>query len=152
MSRKRGLFRDVIDPKSDSSAKRLVTLIIAAHFIVASFVILFFSFYVIVVAPKGDVKPSILQLLQNVMEYDFYIMLAGLGFISAENLGQILLQKAKTQAAATILTPTPKVGPVQNVENVEVKQEAREVGDDILEDNDMKEIKKNLTKALKTEE
>lgn len=38
-------------------------------------------------------------MLKQIMEYDFYIILSGLGFITVENMGLILLEKAKSKNA-----------------------------------------------------
>ena len=76
------------------------------HFIVASFVILFFSFYLIVSVPKGTVNIDLINLLKNVLEYDFYIILSGLGFITADNLGQMLLERAKALGANIVSSTT----------------------------------------------
>jgi hypothetical protein len=101
----KNFWSKIISSKESHSSKRFITLIIAGHFIVASFVILFFSFYLIVSVPKGTVNLDLINLLKNVLEYDFYIILSGLGFITADNLGQILIEKAKT-VASNIITPT----------------------------------------------
>lgn len=147
------LIRRILSAGDPTSSKRLVTLVIAAHFIIASFVILFFAFYVIVVEPKGMVKPEILQLLQNVMEYDFYIILAGLGFITGENLGQVLLEKAKVAAAGSILTPQPTVTTVDNSDTVNIESSKDQEGDPAHEiKQELKDIKKNLVGSLKKKE
>jgi hypothetical protein len=96
----------IISSKDSHSSKRLITLIIALHFIVASFVILFFSFYLIVSVPKGTVNIDLLNLLKYVLEYDFYIILSGLGFITADNLGQMLIERAKVMGANIISSTT----------------------------------------------
>lgn len=88
-------WQKILSSKDATSSKRLVTLIISLHFIIASFAILFIAFYVIFYLPKGKVEPELLGLLKEVLGYDFYIILSGLGFITADNLGQILLEKAK---------------------------------------------------------
>lgn len=88
-------WRSILSPSSHLSSKRLVTLIISLHFILASFSILFVAFYVIFYLPKGKVDKDLLQLLKEVLEYDFYIILSGLGFVTADNFGQIMLEKAK---------------------------------------------------------
>ncbi len=100
----------IISSTDTHSSKRLITLIIAMHFIVASFVILFFSFYLIVTVPKGTVNIDLINLLKNVLEYDFYIILSGLGFITADNLGQIFIEKAKI-AASNIISSTTMTEP-----------------------------------------
>lgn len=88
-------WKEILSSKDPTSSKRLVTLIIAFHFIVASFVILFIAFYVIFYTTKGKVDGELLAMLKDVLEYDFYIILSGLGFITADNLGQMLLERAK---------------------------------------------------------
>lgn len=114
-------FKDLISPNSEASAKRFITLIIALHFIIASFVVLFFAFYVIVYLPKGKPELSLTSLLMQILEYDFYIILAGLGFITGDNLFNILLEKAKVTAAANIATGSPTADKIQ-VDNVNVTQ------------------------------
>lgn len=145
-------LRKFLSSKDPASSKRLVTLVISAHFIIASFVILFFAFYVIIVEPRGVVKPEILQLLQNVMEYDFYIILAGLGFITGENLGSILLEKAKVVAAGSILTPQPTVNKVDNSDTVNIEANKDKNEGDPAHEVDMKKMKKNLVDTLKKKE
>ena len=88
-------WKSILSSKDPSSSKRLVTLIISFHFIVSSFAILFVAFYVIFKMPKGQVNTDLLSLLEKILEYDFYIILSGLGFIAADNLGQIMLERAK---------------------------------------------------------
>jgi ABC-type transport system involved in multi-copper enzyme maturation permease subunit len=68
-------------------------LIVAAHFILASFVILFFATYVILYLPKGKVEPELLNALKEVLEYDFYIILSGLGFVTSEGIVSIIVSK-----------------------------------------------------------
>ncbi len=101
----------IISSKDTHSSKRLITLIISLHFIVASFVVLFFSFYLIVSTPKGTVNIDLINLLKNVLEYDFYIILSGLGFITADNMGQMLIERAKV-TAANIISSTTTVEPM----------------------------------------
>ena len=90
-------WKKILSSKDAASSKRLVTLIISLHFIVASFVILFIAFYVIFYTTKGKVDKDLLDLLKNVLEYDFYIILSGLGFITMDNMGQVMLERAKAK-------------------------------------------------------
>lgn len=87
----------ILSSTDSTSSKRLVTLIISLHFIVASFVILFIAFYVIFYTTKGKVDAALLGMLKDVLEYDFYIILSGLGFITAESLGKTLVERAKAK-------------------------------------------------------
>lgn len=92
-------WKSIMTSDSSASSKRLITLIIALHFIIASFATLFIAFYVVFYLPKGRVEISLLDMLKQIMEYDFYIILSGLGFITTENMGMILLEKAKSKNA-----------------------------------------------------
>lgn len=102
-------WKQVLSSKDTTSSKRLVTLIISLHFIVASFAILFIAFYVIFYLPKGRVEVELLNMLKQVLEYDFYIILSGLGFITADNLSQMLLEKAKDKNALMSALVNPPV-------------------------------------------
>lgn len=102
-------WRSIVASDDTASSKRLVTLIIALHFIIASFATLFIAFYVVFYLPKGRVEVSLLDMLKQIMEYDFFIILSGLGFITAENLFQILLEKTKsTNAVVSNIVETVK--------------------------------------------
>lgn len=88
-------FNSVLSSKDTTSSKRLVTLLTAFHFFLASFTILFIAFYVIFYTTKGRVDKDLLEMLKDVLEYDFYIILSGLGFVTADNIGQVILERAK---------------------------------------------------------
>jgi hypothetical protein len=88
-----GFWSRILDGNDALSSKRLITLIVAAHFILASFVILFFATYVILYLPKGRVEPELLNALKEVLEYDFYIILSGLGFVTSEGIVSIIVSK-----------------------------------------------------------
>ena len=83
----------ILDGNDALSSKRLITLIVAAHFILASFVILFFATYVILYLPKGRVEPELLKALKEVLEYDFYIILGGLGFVTSEGIANMVINR-----------------------------------------------------------
>lgn len=101
---KTNFWKSVLDSDNPMSSKRLVTLIISLHFIAASFAILFIAFYVIFYLPKGRVDPELLGLLKEVLEYDFYIILSGLGFITVDNAGQMMIEKMKAKMNKTTTT------------------------------------------------
>lgn len=86
-------IKDVMSPSDTSSSRKFVTLLIAAHFIFASFVILFFAFYVIIWAPKGKTDVELLGTLKLVLQYDFYIILSGLGFITSSDLVRVIISR-----------------------------------------------------------
>jgi O-antigen/teichoic acid export membrane protein len=95
-----------VTSKDPTSSKRLVTLIVTLHFVMSSFLILFISSYVIFYLPKGRIDPVLLDLLKEVLEYDFYIIFSGLGFIAAENIGEVVIARAKAKAG---ITETPYI-------------------------------------------
>jgi hypothetical protein len=43
--------------------------------------------------PKGRVEPVLLDALGKVLEYDFYIILSGLGFITSEGVVKMFVSK-----------------------------------------------------------
>lgn len=90
-------FKSLISSKDTTSSKRVITLIVAIHFMIASFVLLFICAYVIFYTTKGKVDKDLLLALENILEKDFYIILSGLGFITGENLGNIFLEKEKAK-------------------------------------------------------
>lgn len=96
----KAFFKKLLSSKDAASSKRFVTLIISGHFIVASFVILFISIYVIFFTAKGKIEPELLAMLKQVLEYDFYIILSGLGFVTADSFGQMMIERAKVRVEA----------------------------------------------------
>ncbi len=121
-------WKGILSSKDTNSSKRLVTLIIAAHFILASFAILIVALYTMFYLPKGKVDPLILNMLQDIIEKDFYIILAGLGFITIERAGDIYLEKAKSVARAKIVTGVPDADTI-NVDTVNIKPPVKEEGE-----------------------
>ena len=93
MSNIKTFWDSIIDSKSTTSSKRVITLLVSLHFILASFVILFLVCYVVMYLPKGKVEPVLLDSLGKVLEYDFYIILSGLGFITSEGVVQMIVSK-----------------------------------------------------------
>jgi len=96
---------NILDADNSTSSKRLITLLVALHFILASFVILFLVCYVVMYLPKGKVEKDLLDSLGKVLEYDFYIILSGLGFITSEGIVQMFVTKN---------TPPPPPNPYQD--------------------------------------
>jgi hypothetical protein len=88
-------WKEILSAKGELSSRRLVTLIIALIFILAQISMLFTGLYVIFYLPKGRVEPELLAMLKQILEYDFYIILSGLGFVTVDGVTSILLEKAK---------------------------------------------------------
>lgn len=120
-------FKQILSSESAQSAKRFVTLIICAHFVIAAFVILFLVCYMVAVVPKGVVNKDLLNLLGEILKDDMYVILSGLGFIGLENWGQIQLEKAKAIASANIATGLPSADTIRvntvNVDNIKKEPE-----------------------------
>lgn len=87
----------ILSASDDTSSKRLITLILAFIFILAQFVILFIAFYVIFYTTRGKVDKDLIDLLKTVLEYDFYIILSGLGFITADMFGRMMVEKVRAR-------------------------------------------------------
>jgi O-antigen/teichoic acid export membrane protein len=100
-------WQAILSSENTTSSKRVVTLITAACFFAAQFLIIFIAFYVIFYTTKGKVDKDLLGMLKDVLEYDFYIILSGLGFITAENFGQVMLQKAKAKIDGNVSVGSP---------------------------------------------
>lgn len=108
-------FSRLLDTKDASSSKRFVTLIIAAHFILASFVILIIFTLLVFRTTKGNLEflKPIIDVFKTILEYDFKIILGGLGFIGVADLGQAMVQRelAKSTNVASTITQTVE-GPI----------------------------------------
>lgn len=118
-------WKNVVNSKDPTSAKRLVTLGASAHFFLTSLLISFFTFYLVIFTPKGSVNKDLLVLLSDVLENDIIIITGGLAMIGAENLGQMMLDKAKSKAAANIKVGAPTADTI-NVDTVNVEQKLKE--------------------------
>jgi hypothetical protein len=131
-------WRQIISSTDAASSKRLVTLIISLHFIIACFAVLFICFYVIFYLPKGKVEPELIGMLKQVLEYDFYIILSGLGFITVDNMGQIMLEKAKAKVAGNVAVGSPSADTIK-VQNLNVEQKLPEETKDNIFESDKPE-------------
>ena len=83
----------VIDPNTNSSSKRFITLLMLLHFIITAFLVTFFVFYLIIFTPKGTVNETLVGLLKDIIDVDKYVILGGIGLITAEAMAKILVQK-----------------------------------------------------------
>lgn len=118
MKKMANYFSKVVDGNETASAKRVVTLLIALHFIVSSFATLIVTFYVIFYIPKGQVDEKLLSMLREILRWDFWIIIAGLGFITTEGFTTMMIEKAKqpdfpycTTTTSTTLPPVPPAIP-----------------------------------------
>lgn len=100
-------WKGVLSSDDNTSSKRVVTLIISAFYIIASFTILFLVCYLVVVTPKGTVNKDLLDVLSDILQNSMFIILSGLGFIGLENWGVIQLEKAKARADSSTSTGMP---------------------------------------------
>lgn len=117
----------LLDEKDSLSTKRFVTLIVTLLFIVTDVIILYLCWYVIVFSSKGKVEPALLSVLTEIIHWEAWIILGGIGLIGVSNMGQALVERAKTIAAANILTGNPSADTI-NVDNVNVTQKPTETG------------------------
>lgn len=98
-------FQKLISADSTADAKAFVTLVMAGHFILTSFAVSIFTFFMIVYTPKGSVNKELVDLLKSIMEQDFWIIVSGFGFMGASEFGQAMVQRAvaKAQGPADII-------------------------------------------------
>ncbi len=119
----------LVSSQYKEDAKVMVMVVMAAHFIITSFLVTFFAFYLVLYTPKGAVNTTLIELLKNILENDFWIIVAGFGFISTVDFGQAMIQKAVATARgpapitienAEAVTSTTKAETVntENIENV----------------------------------
>lgn len=85
-----------------SSLRKFVTLLITGIFLTAQVLIVFFCFYLILYTTKGQVDKDLLKILEVVLQYDFYILLSGLGFITSSDLVRVIVSRGFDP------TPPPK--------------------------------------------
>jgi len=85
-------IRDILSSDNPASSRRLITLLVAMHFITASFAILFFAFYSILWTQKGTVNLELLGTLKIILQYDFYVILSGLGFITSTDVLKLIIK------------------------------------------------------------
>ncbi len=121
-------WRSVISTEDTASSKRLVTLLTAGCFFIAQFLIIFISCYVIFYTTRGKVDKDLLGMLKDILEYDFYIILGGLGFITADNFKDMLLEKAKNKVAGNVLVGAPSADKL-DVSTVNINQTTKEPED-----------------------
>lgn len=107
----KSFWNNILSSDDPTSSKRLITLILAGIFILAQLAILFIAFYVVFYTIRGKVDVDLLHMLDKVLEYDFYIILSGLGFITVDNLGQILLEKSKAKVEQQLQGPSVEPNP-----------------------------------------
>jgi hypothetical protein len=90
---KRTFWSRILDKNDPTSSKRLVTLVVALHFILSSFTILFLVCYIALVLPKGKIDAVLIGSFEKILEYDFYIIVSGLAFVTSEGLVQMIVSK-----------------------------------------------------------
>lgn len=115
MKKTKEFFNEILLSDNPKSSKRFVTLIVTFHFILASFLILFLITYLIFYSPKGMVDINLLGILKDILEYDFYIMLGGLGFITLQGMTSVMIERAKK-----VVNPSPGSSTIESKEE-EVK-------------------------------
>ena len=93
----RKFLLNLLSSESTTSSKRFITLVIALHFVITSFLVSFFVFYLIIYTPKGTVNKDLIDTLMAIFEYDFYIIVSGLGFVTIDNMGAIMVERAKAK-------------------------------------------------------
>lgn len=86
-------WRKIMDGDDQKSSKRFITLIAAGIFFLTCLLILFFTFYLILYVPRGEVNVDLLNELSKTREDLFFIVAGGLSLITVEGLAKILIKK-----------------------------------------------------------
>lgn len=121
-------LKDIVSPSDTSSSRKFVTLIVSFHFILTSFAATFFVFYVKIMTTKGSTDTDLLNSLNDILKYDFYIILAGLGFITGSDLVRVMIH-GKPSA---IFQNTTTEG--------DIKTQLNSGEDGVVEDNDTTQV------------
>lgn len=102
ITRVREFFIQLLDENNPKSVKRFVTMLVVCHFVVGSFLVLILFSLVSVRPTRGDIEflKIMTDTLKIIFQYDFYIILSGLGFMGAKDFGQAMIEKAKAAATA----------------------------------------------------
>ncbi len=98
LNKHRSFFRKMLDPSDhESSSKRFITLIMALHFIIGSSLYLFLFPLLLFMNVKNDLEiiKVVSTTIDKILEYDFWIITVGLGFITAEQAIRVMVEKAK---------------------------------------------------------
>jgi hypothetical protein len=93
----------LLDANDNKSAKRFVTLIVTFIYIVTNIVTLVIAIYAVLHPAKGRVEPVLFDVLKQLIEWDAWIILGGLCFVTLTSMGNAFVEKAKV-AATSILT------------------------------------------------
>lgn len=109
LKKSRSFFRKMLDPTDhENSSKRFVTLIVAFHFIIASFFILFLIGAIVFSETKANIElfKLISDILKQILLYDCIIIGIGLGFITSEQFISALIAKYKSTESCDTTTET----------------------------------------------
>ncbi len=102
MRKLRKLFLSAVNPRDNYSSKRITLLLSLLYFFFFS--TLMGSMVAIAFFVAGRNNPEFIPLINflgQIMEYNFWIILASLGFITSVDLGYAMVQKAKNISIQT---------------------------------------------------
>ena len=96
----KNLLNSILYDKSNNFFKKLVTLIVTLHFLLASFLILILFPILFFRVTKGnlDMVKVITATFMDILDKDFWIILAGLGFLTTKDFATAMIEKAKAIA------------------------------------------------------
>jgi hypothetical protein len=93
--KKTNFWNKLMDSKDTKSSKRFITLIMTGIYIITHIDILFLINYVSIYTIKGKVEPELLKALTEMIHWNALIILGGLGFITASQVGNAVVAKMK---------------------------------------------------------
>jgi hypothetical protein len=78
----KNFIRGLLSGDDERSSRKLITLVISFHFILSSFVLLF-----------TKVSNANAQLFEKIIDYDFFIIVIGMGFITVTDFIKLMLAR-----------------------------------------------------------
>lgn len=91
------LLRKLIDKNDPASLKGFVALTTTLHFIVSAFVILALVIYAALYIMKGSIDKILVDLLGEILKYDFYIIATAIFGNSIDKVALIFAAKSTPQ-------------------------------------------------------
>lgn len=151
MTRLKNWWNYLLSNSGEVSLKRVATILSLVFFFIAAWYIM-----------RTDKVVPNQALFSKILDHLHDIILAGIAAILGDNFAQVLIARAKVNAAATILAPQPIIVPQQPTPAspgnppIPVLSELHQVGapnpePPILDDMELRQIRRDLINSLKPE-
>jgi len=129
VSKVKNFFLALLDENNEKSTKRFVVLISTFLFTIGSILVIFFFGFLILKTTTGNIEflKVVADLFKTIFDDIFYIIIGGLGFMTAKDFSTAIVERAKAlaQGPGNIL--------IQNADNVDNTTSSRNIIPDIPE-------------------